>query len=190
MLRSGEVVEIAVDGPDGRQAGWYVLAEDLSALEAESRRRTGLKGTTLLSPFDSFLWHRERILNLFGYDYRIEIYVPAHKRKFGYYCLPIFHDGRILGRVDAKNHRAERRLEIRSVHFETPELRRGGGAELEAACAGLAETFASLATFTCAEAISLRTVAPARCGAPLRRALRAADPRFRAAPRRSSREAP
>ena len=69
MVRVGEVVEIAVAGHGTR---WYALARDLASLAAAGRRRVASRGATLLSPFDSFLWHRERIERLFGYDYRIE----------------------------------------------------------------------------------------------------------------------
>ena len=102
-------------------------------------------------PFDSFLWHRERVAALFGFDYRIEVYTPGHKRVHGYYTLPLYHDGRLIGRVDAKNHRAERRLEVRHVHFEPWVARRGeppgarwGGFERGAAMAGLADSIASV----------------------------------------------
>ena len=76
------------------------------------------RGTTLLSPFDSLLWYRDRVTRLFGFDYRIEVYTPGHKRVHGYYTLPILHHGHLIGRVDAKSHRAERRLEVRHVHLE------------------------------------------------------------------------
>lgn len=180
MLRSGEVIEIAVERDAAR---WLILAEDLVALEAAARRRVAARGTTLLSPFDSFLWHRERTRRLFGYDYRIEVYTPGHRRVHGYYALPIYHDGQLIGRLDAKTHRAERRLEVRRVHFE-PWLVKGtpppaaawGAIELEAALAGLAESLGSLGTFVGAERVTLGRVVPARLRAPLARALRDARP--------------
>ncbi|HEY2954819.1 MAG TPA: crosslink repair DNA glycosylase YcaQ family protein [Candidatus Eisenbacteria bacterium] len=178
LLRSGEVVEIAVEGDTNR---WLALASDLPALEAAARRRATARGTTLLSPFDSFLWHRERTQRLFGFDYRVEIYTPGHKRVHGYYALPLYHDGHLIGRVDAKTHRAERRLEVRRVHFE-PWLARGGPApaaawgavDLDAALAGLADALGSLAAFVGAGRVTLGRVSPARLKAPLARALREA----------------
>jgi uncharacterized protein YcaQ len=180
MLRSGEVLEIAVEGDSAR---WYLLADDRVALEAAGRRRAAARGTTLLSPFDSFLWHRERTKRLFGYDYRIEVYTPGPKRVHGYYTLPIYQDGQLLGRVDAKTHRAERRLEVRRVHFEPwlvkriePPAANWGAIEPEAALAGLAEALASLETFVGAERVTLGPVVPARLRTPLARALRAIRP--------------
>jgi hypothetical protein len=179
LLENGEVSEVAVEGSPAR---WFVLAEDLPALATASRRRHVARGTALLAPFDSFLWHRERTRRLFGFDYRIEVYTPSHKRTHGYYTLPILHDGQIVGRLDAKTHRAERRLEVRSVHFERwfsdggapPETAwHREGAELEPALAGIAEAVHSLATFAGAGRVTLGRVAPARLKAPLARALRA-----------------
>jgi len=180
LLGTGEVVEIAVEGDAAR---WLILARDLPALEAAARRRVAARGTTLLSPFDSFLWHRERTKRLFGYDYRIEVYTPGHRRVHGYYALPIYHDGQLIGRLDAKTHRAERRLEVRRVHFEPWVVSRGappaagwGAVELDAALAGLADSLGSLLTFVGAERVTLGRVVPARLKAPLNRALRDARP--------------
>ena len=180
LKRSGEVVGIAVEGD---AAPWFALAADLPALDAAARRRNPARGTTLLSPFDSFLWHRERTKRLFGFDYRIEVYTPGHKRVHGYYALPIFHDGQLIGRLDAKTHRVERRLEVRRVHFE-PWLVKGapppaaawGAIEPAAALAGLADSLGSLAAFVGATRVTLGRVVPARLRAPLARALRTVRP--------------
>ena len=105
-LEAGEVVEVEVEGERDR---WLALAEDLPALAAAGRRRRPAAGTTLLSPFDSFLWHRDRVRRLFGYDYKLEVYTPGHARSHGYYSLPILHDGQLVGRLDPKTHRDEKR---------------------------------------------------------------------------------
>ena len=178
LLETGEVSEVGVEG---RPARWFVLAEDLPALESAARRRRVAHGTALLAPFDSFLWHRDRTSRLFGFDYRIEVYTPSHKRTHGYYTLPILHDGQLIGRLDSKTHRAERRLEVRSVHFERWFSDGGAppaaawhreGAEVEPALAGIAEAVHSLAAFVGADRVTLGRVAPARLRAPLARALR------------------
>jgi uncharacterized protein YcaQ len=136
MLKSGEAVEIGIEGLTGR---WYALTEDLTALESPEPSR----GTVLLSPFDSVLWHRGRAKALFGFDYKIEVYVPAAQRIHGYYSLPILHEGRLIGRLDPKNHREERRLDVRSAHFAPrPD---------DAALAGTAAAVKSLAEFLGAE---------------------------------------
>ena len=71
-----------------------------------------------LSPFDNLTIQRERLKWLFGFDYTIEIYVPANKRKYGYFVLPILWGDRMIGRMDAKANRAERQLIIQNLVFE------------------------------------------------------------------------
>jgi len=166
MLESSEVTEVAVEGGPGR---WLVLTRDLPALARARRASAAARGTTLLSPFDSLLWHRERVRRLFAFDYRIEVYTPGAARVHGYYTLPILHAGRLIGRVDAKAHRAERRLEIRHVHFE-PWFA-GERVDRDEALSGLAAALGSLATFVGADALVLRRVTPHRLRAPLARAL-------------------
>ncbi|MCC7364494.1 MAG: YcaQ family DNA glycosylase [Dehalococcoidia bacterium] len=74
--------------------------------------------TTLLSPFDPVCWDRERALDLFGFDYRIECYTPASKRRYGYFSLPILHGDALVGRLDAKAHRREGVFEVKALHLE------------------------------------------------------------------------
>jgi len=161
---AGEIAEVEVEGSSRR---WLARTRDLAAL-SRLRRGAVARGTTLLSPFDSLLWYRDRVTRLFDFDYRIEVYTPAHRRVHGYYTLPILHDGELIGRVDAKAHRDERRLEARHVHFEpwfadadpTPV----GGAPLDRdhALAGVAETLRSLATFVGADDVTIGRVTPRR----------------------------
>jgi uncharacterized protein YcaQ len=74
--------------------------------------------TTLLSPFDPLVWDRARALAMFGFDYRIECYTPAPKRRYGYFTLPILRRGQLIGRLDPKAHRKERRFEVKALHLE------------------------------------------------------------------------
>jgi uncharacterized protein len=186
LLETGAVVEIEVEGSRGR---WLALARDLPALERAARRWVVSRGTTLLSPFDSLLWHRERVERLFGFGYQIEVYTPGPKRVYGYYTLPILHDGQLIGRVDAKAHRSERRLAARGVHFErwfatggVPPAAAWGAIEQDAALAGVAEALWSLARFAGADRVDLGRVVPGRLRPPLARALRGAAPERPSAP--------
>jgi uncharacterized protein YcaQ len=150
MLESGEVAAVEVKGLAGE---WFALKEDLPALREPGPE---VSGTTLICPFDSFLWHRQRTLDLFGFDYKIEVYVPAGKRRYGYYCLPILHDGRLIGRLDAKNSRQEGRLLVPAVHFEE------GFAVGDGALDGLGKALKSLAEFVGAGEVSVGRIYPAR----------------------------
>ena len=74
--------------------------------------------TTLLSPFDPVVWDRARASELFGFEYRIEVYTPAARRRYGYYSLPILHHGALVGRLDAKAHRKQGLFEVKALHLE------------------------------------------------------------------------
>lgn len=72
----------------------------------------------ILSPFDNSVIQRERLKALFQYDYRLECYVPAAKRQYGYFCLPLLYRDAFIGRMDCKAHRKISHLEIKSLHLE------------------------------------------------------------------------
>lgn len=105
-----------------RVAGWdepvYIHPDHR---ELAGRAAAGLLAptvTTLLSPFDPIVWDRRRALELFNFDYRLECYTPADKRRYGYFTLPILRRGVLAGRIDAKAHRREGIFELKSVALE------------------------------------------------------------------------
>ena len=113
-VESGEVVRVAVEGwvdKSGRPLATY-------ALPSLRVPRKPVEATTVLTPFDPVTWNRERASRLFNFDYRIEIYTPAAKRKFGYYSLPVLMDESLVARVDLKADRKNRTLIVRSAHWE------------------------------------------------------------------------
>ncbi len=177
MVEGGEVTAVQVEGSSAR---WLALTRDLPLLARARRADSPSRGTTLLTPFDSLLWYRDRVARLFAFDYRIEVYTPGPQRVHGYYTLPILHHGHLIGRLDAKAHRAERRLEIRHVHFEgwfaagTPAPAGSAALDQDEALAGLVAALRSLTVFVSADTIVLRRVTPHRLRAPLARLMRAA----------------
>lgn len=107
---AGELVAVNTEG-----LGAMWLHRDLLPL-----LETPLQAThsALLSPFDPVVWDRKRALELFSFDYRIECYTPAEKRKFGYFVLPILHRGQLKGRLDARMLRKAKQLEIKNIWLE------------------------------------------------------------------------
>lgn len=112
------------------------LIEDgrLMKLEVEGWKTTGYaipevnltppthQGTTVLSPFDPVCWNRERTSRVFGFDYKIEIYVPEPKRVFGYYSLPLLHNGELIARLDLKSNRQQKTLQVQSSWVEESKV--------------------------------------------------------------------
>ncbi len=135
---------VAVEVP-GQGDIYYTRPETLDNLA----RLPKPQGTTLICPFDSFLWLRERAEELLGFRYRIEIYVPPSKREYGYYVLPILHEGELVGRVDPKLHRDRKELEIKAIHLE-PGFKSGAAFNNV-----LGETLGDLAGFLDADKLSL-----------------------------------
>ena len=74
--------------------------------------------TTILSPFDPVVWDRRRAVDLFDFDYRLECYTPAEKRRYGYFTLPILRRGALVGRIDAKAHRRGGIFELKNLVLE------------------------------------------------------------------------
>ena len=102
--------------------GWtlpgYVHQQHSELLQTAQAGKLRATHTALLSPFDPLVWDRERALAMFGFDYRIECYTPEDKRTYGYFVLPILHKGALIGRLDAKAHRAQGVFEVKAVFLE------------------------------------------------------------------------
>jgi uncharacterized protein len=147
-LEGSGLVPVAVDGWDA--PAWA----DPAALETPVR---GRHRTTLLSPFDSLIWDRKRTPRVFGFDHRIEAYVPKPKRVHGYYAMPLLAGGRLVGRVDPKRDRST--LHALQVSLEPREVERMAAALREAA------------EWVGCDSVAVGRVEPAAAAKPLRAAL-------------------
>ena len=110
LAEAGVIRPVAVEG--WQHTGW---------LSSDARLPRSVDGAAVISPFDPLVWFRPRTERLFGFRYRIEIYVPADKREWGYYVLPFRIGDRLVGRLDLKADRKASVLEVRRAYVEDGE---------------------------------------------------------------------
>jgi uncharacterized protein YcaQ len=119
LVDTGVLLRVAV-------VGWaspaYVHHTHKALLTKAAAGKLLATHTALLSPFDPVVWDRERATTLFDFDYRLECYTPEPKRVHGYFVLPILCCGELIGRLDAKAHRAQGVFEVRAL-FVQPGMR-------------------------------------------------------------------
>ncbi len=121
----------------------------------------------ILSPFDNSLIQRERLKALFGYTYQLECYLPAAKRQYGYFCLPLLYRDKFVGRMDCKVQRKTRHLEIYALHLE-PTAQPD-----DAFATAFAEAVSTFCAFQGCDTAALTQVVPASCKPALASALHA-----------------
>jgi uncharacterized protein YcaQ len=114
LVREGTLIPVHLEGIKRK---YYLWAELLPLLEA-LQTATVASDVYFLSPLDNLLWRRERISDLFGFDYKWEIYVPDEKRKYGPYVLPILEGETFVGRLDARLSRDDKKLVVKRIFWE------------------------------------------------------------------------
>ncbi len=165
LVDSGELIRVYV-------RGWefpgYVHRDNLALLKRAQQSRLRATYTTLLSPFDPIVWDRARASAMFNFDYTLECYTPAPKRKYGYFVLPILRRGAFIGRLDAKAHRATGIFEIKAIYLEE-------GIDANAAIlTDLAEAIHACAIWHDTPTIAIRKSKPATLARALRQYIQSA----------------
>ncbi|MEM5584105.1 crosslink repair DNA glycosylase YcaQ family protein [Roseibium sp. AS2] len=129
-LEAGTLAEIEIENADGTYRKVFASPETLGTLDDLPDPPSRVR---ILSPFDPALRDRKRAERLFGFSYRIEIFVPEPKRKYGYYVFPVLEGDRLIGRIDMKAFRSDDRLHVRA-YWPEQGIRpsRGRIAKLEA----------------------------------------------------------
>lgn len=108
LIKNGAISEVHIEGEND---SWFAFPETLSL------KSKPLKGTFILSPFDNTVIRRERLKKLFDWQYNLECYLPEHKRKFGYFCLPVLHNGMFAGMFDPKADRTTKKFHVKKLHL-------------------------------------------------------------------------
>jgi uncharacterized protein YcaQ len=111
-MAQGDLTPVDIEGYDGKQRRCFARPD---VLERAEQCRTPPGRMRILSPFDPALRNRDRAKRLFGFHYRIEVFVPAEKRRFGYYVFPMLEGDRLIGRIDMKAERDRGVLAIRAL---------------------------------------------------------------------------
>lgn len=148
LVAAGEIVPVGVEGMRGPR---FVLASELPILDEATAelaagevpdgwrigRPGGVEpGVAFLAPLDPLAWDRDLLLRLWGFDYRWEVYVPSHKRRWGYYVLPILYGDRFVGRIEPRIDRSSGTLRVLDTWWEA------GFDPLDGVNPGFAEAFA------------------------------------------------
>lgn len=114
LIKQKKFIPVQVEGWSG---DWYIHHDTLPLVE-QLQNGGWQPRTTLLSPFDNLIRDRDRTLDMWNFYYRIEIYVPAAKRQYGYYVLPILHGDQLIGRISPRMDYKKRVLTVEAVYLE------------------------------------------------------------------------
>jgi len=147
MCEQGLIMKVLVNGEH-----YYTTAHSLSLLNKRLKRNQ----VKILSPFDNLLIQRARTQRLFEFNYLLECYTPAAKRKFGYFCLPILCNGRLVAMVDCKADKARSHLQVNNLYI-APALK-----DIDDFMTAFEIELAQFASFNQAETISNYSIKPLR----------------------------
>jgi uncharacterized protein len=146
LLEESKILPVVINGGPVGKGERYIHTEDVPLLN-DMGADDWQPRVSLLSPFDNLICDRTRTRFLFKFDYSIEIYTPSHKRRYGYYVLPILYGDRFIGRIDPLMDRKNKTLLVKAVHAE-PKAPRGAEVSKE-----IAKAIENLSQFLGAEQV-------------------------------------
>jgi uncharacterized protein YcaQ len=115
MVEAGTLLEVRVEG---HKPLLYAPARDAAGLAAAKKPLKGGLAVAFIAPLDPLVWDRTLVREVFGFDYLWEVYTPEHKRRFGYYVLPILFGDRLVGRIEPRFERTTKTLRILGLWWE------------------------------------------------------------------------
>ena len=160
LLDEGTVIPLSIQ--DDYRSQYYALA---GAVENPNSLYPVKSQVFLLSPFDNLIAKRDRIKRLFGFDYKLECYLPATKRDFGYYALPILWGEELVGKLDPKADRKRKTLIIQNLIFE-PDFN-----TFEGFLPAFADKITAFAHFSECDKVEVKKVSPEKIKTPLKNLL-------------------
>jgi uncharacterized protein YcaQ len=155
MVEVGEAVRLRVEGDE--KSEFYALRVVLEAGARKPRKKV----LHILSPFDSFITNRDRLMRLFGFDYQLECFMPAAKRRYGYFSLPILWGAKLVGRMDSKAERKQKLLVVKNLVLEA------GFKPDDRFLAALGEQLQRYAHFNGCELVRVERTEPAHLSIPI-----------------------
>jgi hypothetical protein len=156
LLADERVTALAIESLPGQV--YYMFTDQLETMNGQQARAK--KEVHILSPFDNLIIQRERVLNLFDFQYSLECYLPMQKRIYGYYVMPILYGADLIGRLDPKADRKQKEFQLRSVFFD------------ELFFDSFAQKVLAMMQFNGCEKISVQRVVPDCYRKPLKQAIR------------------
>lgn len=124
LISEGKIVQINVSG---MKHALYIAAENIELLEAPEGSSVDTDYARIIAPLDNLLWDRRLIADLFGFEYKWEVYTPVPQRKYGYYVLPVLCDGRFIARIEMETDKESNTLYVKNFwpeeHINVSEYR-------------------------------------------------------------------
>ena len=132
FVEEGRLIPVTLPTNPRKRPAW-ATPEALAVADSTQTSRT-----TFLSPFDPLIYDRERTLNVFDFDYKLEMYVPKAERQFGHFTLPVVHDNELVGRLDSEVDRKANVLVVNRLSWEDRQPKAAARVAVDAAIAELA----------------------------------------------------